>query len=253
MFLPAEFFPVTNRAYYDWVDQECNGSLQALSRYVPPRFECYLHICHPVWKLPETVNEAEYKRLSETEQAELMVPIRWSEAVKNRINDFNGLTTWRELGNDVDYRNIKPGSTTEPLEGLPTVEQINAIETVANTAGNPDATCICAFWEGFGDSSDELGRFTSARTYKMAQQKHYLVQGPQNVLFNYWRTLLKSREYWAPVKAPQAVWPTDQKWFFAIPFHRHSAFFGGTKEMAESILKSDIEAYELPEGHIFKF
>ncbi|MBU2972526.1 hypothetical protein KO527_24635 [Pseudoalteromonas sp. C2R02] len=189
------------------------------------------------------------------EKARQMLPIRWSTAVKDRFPRFNGKSNWFEVGPNIDYDNPSVGDIADPLEGVPPVEAINAVEKAISTVTGPEQDCIFTFWEGFCDTTPELLHLSRRKIIGMSQPPgHLLLQAPRAILFDYWRTVLENPCYSYPDSTPQAVWSTERQWFYALPFHTYSSIFGGSKEMAKIIFESKgVESYELPEGHAFKY
>jgi len=252
--LPSEFRPVEERAYIDWVEKGCKGSLKSVHRYVPQVFESYVHICHPAWKFPASVNQPRFKNASQLERSRQMIPTHWSEAVKEKFPRFDGLHSWSEIGTDIDYTNPSPGDISAPLEGIPQLEAINTVEKAIAIVTGREQECTFAIWHGFQDKCLGQQHLSRTKIERMAQQEHWLLRAPRVILFDYWRSVLESPCYWHPNRTPQAVWSPEKLWFYAVPYHTHSSIFGGSKEMAKILLESkDLEAYELPEGHAFKY
>jgi len=254
--LPQEFRPVEKRSFFDWVENNCSGTLESVNRYMPQVFESYVHICHPAWQFPDNVNHPSYSKATDREKARQLIPTRWSTAAKNRIPEFDGKSSWGEIGQFVDNNNISPGDIGAPVEGVPPVEAINAIEKAIATVTEPEQECIFALWENLFTVNPELSNLNKTRIMGMSQQGHILLQAPRSTLFDCWRSVLDldTIESWNPEWTPQAVWSTEREWFYAAPFANLSSFFGGSKEMAKILLESkEVESYELPEGHIFKY
>jgi hypothetical protein len=252
--LPQEFHPVEERVLYDWVENGCNGSLESVSRYMPQLFESYVHICHPAWQLPDNVRHPSYTGATDTEKVRQLIPTRWSVAVKNRIPAFDGKSSWGEIGQILDNNNLSPGDIASPIDGVPPIEAIDSIEKAIATVTEPEQDCIFAFWEDYFTVNPELSYLNKTRITGMSQQEHILLQAPRSILFDYWREVLDTPNYWNPDWTLQAVWSTKRQWFYAVPFAGFSSFFGGSKEMAKILFESkEIESYELPEGHTFKY
>ena len=252
---PHEFRPVKESRFFDWVEQGCYGSLNSVNRYLPQVFESYVHICHPAWQCPDNVKQSSYTMATDRDKARQLIPTRWAAAAKERYSEFDGKASWGEFAKILDNNNLSPGDIGAPVEGVPPVEVVNVVEKAISIATKPDQDCIFAFWEGFYIMHSEMVHLNKARIVGMSQDGHLLFQAPRSILFDSWRSVLNLDviESWNPVWTPQAIWCPKQQWFFAIPFFKLSSFFGGTKEMAKVLLKSkEIEAYQIPEGHVFK-
>lgn len=233
--LPQEFLAIEERSFFDWVEKGCSGPVTSINRYMPQVFEKYVHICHPAWQFPG------------------YIPTRWSTAVKDRFPEFDGKSSWTEIGTNIDYDNISAGDILGPLEGVPPVEAINAVEKAISIVTGPEENCIFAFWEGF--FAPEQLHLSRTKVISMSQPPgHFILQAPRAILFDYWRTELENPYYTYPKSTPQAVWCTKRQWFYAVPFHDFSSFFGGSNKMVKILFESkDVESYELPEGHTFKY
>lgn len=253
--IPEEFRPVEESTFFDWVEIGCSGPLNLLNRYIPAVFESYVHICHPVWQYPANVKLPSFTNATNMEQDQQMIPIRLSKALKSRFPEFDGKSCWGDVGTPIDYNNLSPGDIASPYEGVPPVEAVIAVEKAISTVTGPEQECIFAIWARFGDMCLGQPHLSRMLITGMAQQEHWLMQAPRSILFDYWRTILEiPNYYWSADRTPHAVWSIKQQWFYAVPFHRDSSFFGGTKEMAQMLLDSaELECYLLPEGHAFKY
>lgn len=250
--LPEDFYPVVTQSYYDWVDEACGGKLFDLHRYVPPNFECYVHICHPIWEPPERMPLDTFNELCPLEQNKIMVGQRWSTLLGQLDIAIDGSEGWFQLGYLLDNSHLSPDGLLRPSEGAPTISILNEIENVISSATDERQTCVCSFWDGFS-LTDEQKLHTRAYTHNMSQQRHWLAQSECKSIFDRWRSLLDPPAFADPIGLPNAVWPVDKKWFYAAPFFWHSSFFGGTKDMAQRLLESkEIEAYSLPHNHVFQ-
>jgi len=255
--LPQAFRPVEDSIFYDWVENSCHGSLESLSRYVPPVFKSYVHICPPAWQYPENFilpSHPDYNYEVALAQTKQMIPTRWSAVAKANSLKFDGKACWGEIGPEIDYSHPKPGDISYPLEGTTTIEAVNAVENAIATVTAPEDTCIFAIWDGFDVMCLEQAYLSKTLIRRMSQPAHWVLQAPRAILFDYWRTTVDDRDYINPSWTPQAVWCPKQQWFYAVPFARLASFFGGSKAMAKILLETEeIESYPLPEGHIFKY
>lgn len=252
--LPQAFRPVLEPLFYDWVEKGCSGPLTSLSRYIPPVFESYVHICHPVWQFPANAQQPSYTKATDREKDKQMIPMRWSEAVKERFPAFDGKSSWGEIAPIRDYASPLPGDIDPPHEGVPPIEAVNAVEKAISTVTGPEQECIFAIWHGFDVMCLGQPHLSRTKIMGMSQPAHWVLQAPRSTLFDYWRKILEIPHYWwSANQTPHAVWSTKRQWFYAVPFAEHSSFFAGSETMTKILLESkDIEAYRLPEGHTFK-
>ncbi len=250
---PTEFKPVEDKKFYDWVGKGCHGPLNAVARYMPQKFEQYVHICHPAWTFPANVNLPSFTGATQLERAKQMIPTTWSAALAKKCPNFSGLQKWHQVGFNLDYNNLSSGDIHSPLEGTPPLEAINAIESAISRVTEPEENCIFAVWDGFSNFCQGHEHLKMIKISAMGQRYHWILQAPRQVLFNYWRSRLKSPYFWELTQIPQAVWSIKQLWFYAVPFHTHSSLFGGSSDMTKILLAaSEVEAYELPKDHLFK-
>ena len=235
----ALYHPEPDASRADWVVEGCYGPLHTLHRIVPEVFEHYVCIRHHGWRWPKGSQSREFSALTLEEQAERMVPARWSEVAEEFGHDAHEAMSWGSIAPPVDYKNPKPGEVAPPLEGEgPLVVFDSVFEVLLSHIGS-DQECICAIWEGFGNRElDAIVRAGATRIEGMAQQGHYLMSASLSTIREQWRSVLvNERESCGLV--PQAVWPTTKEWFFAVPFEMHASFLGGTAAMT-----SELQAYE---------
>lgn len=229
----------TSRA--DWVVKRCRGPLFTVNRWVPAGFDRYIQICPPAWRLPTDVRDFEF---SPSERDPWIpcnqVPVRWSEVAAEQGHALDEYTKYSDLVPQIAPKAAQPGDVRGPLEGTPTGVMIDSIGDAVLSYSGEHQECIVAIWSGFGTS--EIKALESANVTKMAgmgQQEHFVLSAPLGNVIRKWRSLLPA----VPVSessvasfSPQAIWPTTEDWFYAVPFDWNSTFFGGPTTLTERLL-----------------
>ena len=240
--------PEHDESRASWVARRCSGPLWTLNRIVPAGFEKYLRICHPGWRWQPVTRTAEQAAsVDDYEEMKRATPDRWCDVAREQGKPVHREMQWGQVAPPPADTRKGEGGLTPPLEGETTPDILDGVFNVLIRHSGKDQACVCAFWEGFGkfDQTDAM------RIDGMGQGTHCLMSAQLEAIWTHWRGVLAESIDHSGY-TPQAIWPTSEEWFFAVPFELHSSFFGGPNDMASEIGRSTLlETYEVFAGDTF--
>lgn len=245
-YLPPTFLPHHGSSEFGWITEGCKAPLFSLNRYVPRVFADYVRICHPGRQWPADADSAYFLALESHEQIGRMTPVTWSEVARINGVEFDGTQSWGQITTEVrqDYLNPKPLAVVAPTEGRATPGQIRFVFDELAVYSGKTQECYCAFWEGFGCL--ELPDTGTLRG--MGQPPYRVMKSSLEHIRDYWLSVLEDNP--APTGlTPEAVWPTNDDWFYAVPFEMYTSLLGGSRDLIKRLIGVDaVESYRVDEG-----
>lgn len=228
-----------------WVVERCRGAANcSLQQVVPSGFDAYVRLCQPGWRWPalDPDDKAAWAELAagrvDYRQA---TPVRWCDAAEESGREAHRLMQWYAIA--PSEQEPGTGGISAPLEYELTRDMVEILLDVLIRHSGRDQECICAFWEGYG-RLDFLRQAGNTRIEGIGQQGYFLFNATLSAIRDqWWVALMHSHETGGLV--PNALWPTSQDWYLAVPIGPTTPYFGGPFDLVSDIRRAPgLETYE---------
>ncbi|WP_139220405.1 hypothetical protein [Trujillonella endophytica] len=204
----------------EWIAESLDQQSMTVAHWVPPVYESYLRILHPIEATDGSART-----------------LRWAEVAEAAHRELEGDVSWKGL---VQSYAIQHGSfdlAAEPRIGCLTEDEADAVfERLASHTTTPEA-CYSAFssiysWVSDLQSSGQpLFRIGPDREFLLVRSSIYEYgQSGYSAAGTHFRVL------------PDMSWPEGKEWFLATSFDMDSTLIGGSAELINSLVSGPYES-----------
>lgn len=226
----------------DVYDLVLTGKSWTVGDFLPVGFDAYLRLPNPFWKIAAVHTEnAILHRADNGDGSEgtWAKPVRWSAVAEANGRRMTHDTRWGHIcGAHEAHLAASPDQVWSwaPHEcDLDPATAERFFQLLASET-RPRDWCLCGQWEG-GSSGWDTDVLLVTRYW------NYLV----------WRARFRDVAEWLRqpysferhLHVPHVVWPTDRRWFLATLYSGHSNYLAGSRTLIDSVLASELEAYEV--------
>ena len=201
-----------------WIAPRLGGGFGAVGRVCPRGFEAYARVFHPVGD----------------------DGMRWCEVAATMGRTAHPLMQWARIsGLFYGTRMFGDWQGDQPVSGALGSTRLAALAA----AIGGDAPVTLGVWTGYGDLAHSV---RSSATLDLPGREYALYRGRLEAL----RDSRWSRAGDWPTSAtdtPNLAWPDDHSWFIASEIDFDSTVVGGTRELVDRVLASDLETAEVTE------
>ena len=208
---------------------------------VPLGYQGYVWLPNPAWKWVEPTHEGALKFDPSDQETELMaIPVKWSEIATANGKRMDRKSRWHEICGPFTDHGEKALSPSQNWTWAPQEQNIEqsavvVLEDLLSRWTSHGDRCLCGKWEGGSDWDSKVLLSFPNWTYYIWSCRY------DDVI-----TWLKQPDsYERSSDMPHVIWPEDRSWFLAILYSGISTYVAGPRDLIDSIVASDLEAYEV--------
>ena len=237
---PSFYFPADPQ---DVSGIETNPSGRGVDEFVPMGFESYVWLPNPAWKWVDPEHEKAMSFATHDKQQDLWaIPVNWSAVAAANGKHMYKNVTWAEIcgpSTNRGHKAISPNQvwTWSPAEGNIEPFAVKCLATILASWTSPDTRCLSGRWEGVNnqDWDTDVRLVFSNWTYNVWSCRFDdLIE---------W--LVQPNSFERGNHLPHVIWPEDRCWFLAVLYSGCWSYVGGPRTLINSIIASDLEAYEV--------
>lgn len=241
----TQYRPETDSSRAAWAAERISPFRErTLQTIVPSGFEQYVRLCQPAWRWPP-VDPHDVQALADIRSGhyglEHATPVRWRDAAAESGKPIHRLMQWHDIAPPPMTDN--EGGISTPIEYEITPDMVSALFKLLMDYSGPDQECLCAFWDGYA-GLPELHEAGAARFSGIGQQTYLLFHASLSTVAKLWSEALEDNRM-SEGRAPNAIWPSNQAWYYSVPIGPMTSYLGGPAELVETVRGcAELETYE---------
>ena len=215
------------------------GPSRTVGNFTPVGFEAYAWLPNPIWKKVAPGTSGAILNTESSGDSRWWKPMKWAEVAAAHGVTMAKDTGLHEIWGPVDPKTGRYADPGEewghgPSEGTLEPFIADALFSILGRETTAQDRCLVGQWEGGSSWLTEVRLLTP--------HWNYLVWRAEFGDIAEW--LGQPDSFDREVDCPHVIWPADRKWFIATLYSGFSNYVAGSRALIDTILASDVEAYE---------